>query len=118
MVEKSERSGLQDAQGKPTPTLGRRDIEVLLRDDQGKVVKIRERVTISEAVSQPILCFGRLMEQGWSINSREQALVHEAEGKEVKIPVEVQNRSLTVLGHIRMIEEKPSGGEDDVSYVR
>ena len=47
------------------------------------------------------------MEQGCSINSREQALVHEAEGKEVKIPVEVQNRSLTVLGHIRMIEEKP-----------
>jgi len=112
VVEKGERSGLQDAQGKPIPTLGRRDIEVLLRDDQGKVVKIRERVT----VSQPILCFGRLMEQGWSINSREQALVHEAEGKEVKIPVEVQNRSLTVLGHIRMIEE--IGGEDDVSYVR
>lgn len=107
VVEKNKRSGLQDAQGKPIPTLGRRDIEVLLRDDQGKMVKIRERVTISEAVSQPILCFGRLMEQGWSINSREQALVHEAEGKEVKIPVEMQNRSLTVLGHIRMIEEKP-----------
>ena len=34
----------------------------------------------------------------------------------MKIPVEVQNRSLTVLGHIRMIEE--IGGEDDVSYVR
>ena len=48
-----------------------------------------------------------LMEQGWSINAREQALVHEADGQEVKIPVEMQNRSLTVLGHIRMIEERP-----------
>ena len=107
VLEKEKRSGLQDAQGKPIPTLGRRDVEVLLRDDHGNVVKLRERVTISEAVSQPILCFGRLMEQGWSINAREQALVHEADGQEVKIPVEMQNRSLTVLGHIRMIEERP-----------
>ena len=107
VLEKEKRSGLQDAQGKPIPTLGRRDVEVLLRDDRGQVVKLRERVTISEAVSQPILCFGRLMEQGWSINAREQALVHEADGQEVKIPVEMQNRSLTVLGHIRMIEERP-----------
>ena len=107
VVERGKRSGLQDAQGRPIPTMGRRDIEVLLRDDQGKVVRIRERVTISDAVSQPILCFGRLMEQGWSINSREQALIHEADGKEGKIPVEMQNKSLTVLGHIRMIEEKP-----------
>ena len=107
VVEKGRKGGLQDAQGRTIPTLGRRDIEIFLRDDQGKVVKIRERVTISEAVTQPIICYGRLMERGWSINAREQALVHEIDGEEVKIPVEMQNRSLTVLGHIRMIEERP-----------
>ena len=96
---------LQDAQGNVIPTLGKRDVEVFLNDVAGKKICLRERVTISDRVSQPILCYGKLMEQRWSIQADEQMLVHSSTN--TRIPVDMQNRSLTVSGKIRLIQEKP-----------
>lgn len=54
------------------PTQGKREVAITLKDSLGRSVVFRERVTISDAVSQPTLCFGKMMEQGWSIDEREQ----------------------------------------------
>ncbi len=98
---------LQDAQGNKIPTQGKRDVEITLKDSLGRKVVFRERVTISDAVSQPILCFGKMMEQGWSIDGREQVMVHHSVDEEIKVPVEMQNRSVTVMGYIRVVQQEP-----------
>ena len=94
---------LRDAQGRKIPLHGVRDIEVHLMDVQGKSVTLRETVALSNQITQPILCFGRLLEGGWSVNGVEQTLTH-ANG--VAAPIELQNRSMTVKGWIRTIKER------------
>ena len=91
---------LHDAQGQVIPVQSMRDVEITLMDETGKLVLLRERVAVSPHVSQPILCYGRLLQAGWGMDSREQALVHEAG---VKVPIDLQNMSLTVKGWIRVI---------------
>ena len=76
-----------------------------MRDAGGKQICLKERVTISDRVTQPILCYGKLMEQGWSTQASEQMLVHSSTN--TRIPVDMQNRSLTVSGQIRLIQEMP-----------
>ena len=104
-VREAEGKRLQDAQGNTIPTLGKRDIDIYFTDVSGRQVCLRERVTISNRVSQPILCFGKLLESGWSINSKSQTLIHEDSNSQ--IPIDMQNRSLVVQGHIRMVQEDP-----------
>ena len=94
---------LHDAQGRAIPVLGMRDVEVQLLDQSGKMVVIREHVAISDQIQQPILCFGKLLESGCGVCSREQVLTHPAG---VKIPIELQNKSMTVHGWIRVLGEK------------
>ena len=101
----SQARRLQDAQGNLIPTRGRRDVEIFLPDLHGNRVCLRERVTISDAVTQPILCYGRLMQQGWDLNAADQTLRHAGYG--ISIPLEMQNCSLAVQGSIRMISERP-----------
>ena len=96
---------LRDAQGRKIPLYGMRDIEVHLMDIHAKSVTLRETVALSDQIAQPILCFGRLLEGGWSVNGVEQTLTH-ANG--VAVPIELQNRSMTVKGWIRTIKERPS----------
>ena len=55
---------LQDAQGSHIPTSGVRDVEVELMAADGRPVIFRERVVLSDKVSQPILCYGKLFQQG------------------------------------------------------
>ena len=98
---------LHDAQGQVIPIQTMRDVEIRLLDESGKTVVLKERVAISPHVTQPILCFGRLLQSGWSMDSREQVLTHEAG---VKVPIELQNMSVTVKGWVRAINSS-----DDVS---
>ena len=100
---------LHDAQGRAIPVLGMRDVEVQLLDQNGKMVVIREHVAISDQIQQPILCFGKLLESGWGVCSREQVLTHPAG---VKIPIELQNKSMTVHGWIRVLGEKHDNSDD------
>ena len=92
---------LHDAQGKLIPVKTMRDVEIRLLDETGRLVLLKERVVaISPHVTQPILCYGRLLQAGWSMDSREQVLTHEAG---VKVPIELQNMSVTVKGWVRVI---------------
>ena len=94
---------LQDAQGSHIPTSGVRDVEVELMAADGRPVIFRERVVLSDKVSQPILCYGKLFQQGWGISPEDSTLVH---GGDLRIPVELQNRSIFVEGKIRVVREE------------
>jgi len=90
---------LRDAQGNTIPLHGMRDVEIHLMDMQGHSVTIKESVALSDQISQPILCFGRLLESGWSIDGKQQTLTHGS----VSIPIEMQHRSMTLRGWIRAV---------------
>ena len=94
---------LRDAQGNTIPLHGMRDVEIHLMDMQGRSVTIKESVALSDQISQPILCFGRLLESGWSIDGKQQTLTHGS----VSIPIEMQHRSMTLRGWIKTIKEEP-----------
>lgn len=94
---------LQDAQGSHIPTSGVRDVEVELMAADGRPVIFRERVVLSDKVSQPILCYGKLFQQGWGISPEDSTLLH---GGDLRIPVELQNRSIFVEGKIRVVREE------------
>ena len=81
-----------------------RDVEIHLVDQCGKNVVLRETVALSDSISQPILCFGKLLENGWGVNGIEQTLAHGS----VSVPVEMQNRSMSVRGWIRVIKDDPN----------
>ena len=98
----STKTKLQDAQGNRIPTGGANSVEISLHDLDGREVALKKNVIFSSKVNQPILCYGRLMEHGWGINSREQTL----ENGDLKVPLNLQNRSLTVQGRIRVIRDE------------
>eukprot|EP00435_Cladocopium_sp_Y103_P044674 s1582_g12.t1 len=93
---------LHDAQGSQIPVEAVKDMEIRLKDISGKTVVLREKVAISSCVSQPILSFGRLMENGWTLDGCSQAMTHSFGAH---VPVELQNKSLTVQGTIRVLKE-------------
>ena len=86
---------LHDAQGVQIPVSDMRDVEIQLVDQSGRVVMLKERVAISSHVNQPILCFGKMLQCGWGIQADEQVLTHSTG---LKIPIELQNQSVTVKG--------------------
>ena len=83
---------------------GMRDVELHLMDMQGRAIILKETVALSDQITQPILCFGHLLENGWSINGIEQALTH---GSGISIPIELQNKSMSVRGWVRMMKNEP-----------
>ena len=95
---------LRDAQGNTIPLHGMRDVEIHLMDMQGRAATIEESVALSDQISQPILCFGRLLESGWSVDGRQQTLTHGS----MSIPIEMQQRSMTPRGWIRAVKEEPA----------
>lgn len=70
----------------------------------GKDVILKENAVFSSKVTQPILCYGRLMEHGWRINGREQVL----ENGGVKVPLQLQNsiKTLIARGRVRIISNE------------
>ena len=100
---------LMDAQGSEIPIESVKDMEVRLKDITGRTVCLRERVALSSRVTQPIISFGHLMEGGWSIDAREQALTHSLGAH---VPLELQNRSLVVQGTIRVLQGEVKTADD------
>ena len=68
---------------------------------KSKEVILRESAIFSSKASQPILCYGRLLEHGWGINGREQLL----ENGDLQVPLHLQNKSLVVHGRVRVIKD-------------
>ena len=105
---------LCDAQGKQIAVESMRLVEIRLPTTAGRTVVLKERVAISSRVTQPIPCFGYLLEHGFAIDGVEQALIH-ASGK-INIPLQMQNKSMTILGHVRVLLSAP--GQDQLQLVR
>ena len=96
-------SKLQDAQGNVIPIDAMRDVELHLADRDGRAVILRETVAVSRHVTQPIMCYGHLMSNGWSVNAAESTLEH---GCGVSVPIEMQNQSLAIRGWIRVLKDE------------
>ena len=94
---------LHDAQGAEIPVQSIQDMEIRLRDLSGRNVLLRERVAISDRVTQPIVCFGHLLESGWGIDGAQQTLVHHS--ADARVPLELQKKSMVVRGTIRVMSE-------------
>ena len=71
---------------------------------------------MSPQVSQPIPCFGKLLQNGWGVRGAEQALYHQPTN--TKIPIDLQNQSLTIPGWIRAIGSLHDDNEAPVSSIR
>ena len=107
---------LHDAQGKQIPVACTRTVEISLMDENGRLVTFREQGAVSSGVTQPILCFGKLLECGWGVDGTEQALSHPATG--TKVPIELQNKSMMVRGWIRMVGAAVPSLDEPASCVR
>ena len=92
---------LQDAQGKKIQSYGNKDVDILMMTSEGQSVVLKEKVTFSDMVSQPILSFGRLMRSGWSIDGQRQCLRNGS----LEVPLAFQNQSLVVDASIRVVTE-------------
>jgi hypothetical protein len=96
---------LHDAQGREIPVEAVQDMEIKLKDITGKSILLRERVAVSSMFQKPILCFGHLLESGWSVDGVQQALAHSAGAH---VPSDLQNKPMAVYGEIRMLREDAS----------
>ena len=92
---------LQDAQGKKIKSYGNKDVDIMMMTSSGQAVVLKEKVTFSDMVSQPILSFGRLMRSGWSIDGQKSCLKNGS----LEVPLAFQNQSLVVDASIRVITE-------------
>ena len=87
-----------------------------MMDMHGHAVVLKETVALGDRISQPIPCFGKLLEGGWSINGVEQTMTHRSG---VAIPFEMQNRSMTIRGWVRMVKSQPEIlGQVNIRAVR
>ena len=91
---------LQDAQGKKIKSYGHKDVDIMMMTSEGQSVVLKEKVTFSDMVNQPILSFGRLMRSGWSIDGQRQCLRNGS----LEVPLAFQNQ--------------PSGGSLNPGYHR
>ena len=110
---------LYDAQGNVMEAAGERKIEVELQgetDTSSKVpVLFREQVHVGP-VSNPILCYGRLLEKDWDITKVDGSpFLRYQTG--VQVPVYYKGRSLVICGKIRSIE-KVDVGADSVRAIK
>ena len=92
---------LQDVQGARIKTFGRRDVSITLQTEDDREVVLKERVTFSDVVAQPILSFGHLLRVGWSIDAKEHCMYN----GNVRVPLTFQNNSLVVKGYTRTLVE-------------
>ena len=70
-------------------------------------------MTITDAVSQPTLCFGKMMEQGWTIDGREQMMLHHDALEEIKAPVEMHKKKCDCDGLHSSSSANPPPNQDD-----
>eukprot|EP00435_Cladocopium_sp_Y103_P006168 s5691_g2.t1 len=107
---------LHDAQGREIPVVCMRDLEISLLDQNGHLVTIREHGAVSPLVTQPILCFGKLLQNGWGVCGTEQSLYHPP--TETRIPIELQNQSMIIQGWIRAIGSTDDDAAQAASNIR
>ena len=110
LLEKAPR--LQDAQGERTPMKGYKNVSFVFTAEDGKRILIREKAHFAEGISQPIISYGKLMENGWGIDGCDHApVVGAGLGGQVRNPLRLQNKSLMADGRVRAIGAETHMGE-------
>ena len=96
-------SRLRDAQGNAIQVDSVKDICFDLQTEDGRTVTIRDTAHFSNAVDSPIISYGKLLRSGWGIIPEDTGsfLTH---ARGFKIPMNFRNNSLTIHGHVRVIE--------------
>ena len=85
------------------PVQDMREVEFRFPDVNGRTILLREHVVISDAVHQPILCYGHLLEHGWGVCGVEQALAHSCGATTL---LELQRKSLLLHGYVRVVRNE------------
>ena len=104
---------LQDAQGVPIEVRGYKQVCFIIQTDNNKEVQIFDKAHFSDEISQPIISYGKLMEAGWNIeagqlNGSQHSMTFGLGHNVVRIPLQLQNRSLVATGHLRTVVEEPA----------
>ena len=87
---------LRDAQGKAIPSQGeRRIMSMWMSTDTGEFVEIVETFVIAK-VTQPLLCLGKLLKQGWSVTQSAADSRFFLVKDDVKIPLHWRRNALAM----------------------
>ena len=86
-------------------TSGAHEFSFVVETVDGQPLVFRELGYLSDAVSSPLLSFGRLFQHGWTIGSHDGLpSLHHAD-KELVVPLNFKNASLVLEGSIRHVHE-------------
>ena len=96
---------LRDCQGKVINTSGVHEFSFMVETVDGQPLVFRELGYLSDAVSSPLLSFGRLFQHGWTIGSHDGLPSLHHAGKELVVPLNFKNASLVLEGNIRHVHE-------------
>jgi len=101
-VAEESQSVLYDAQGNVMEGAGERKVEIVL---EGKTLgEFGEHLSTTGPVSNPILCYGRLLENDWGIEKVDgEPFLKHASG--IQVPLHYKGRSLAISGKVRQIEQ-------------
>ena len=104
---------LQDAQGTPIEIRGYKQVCFIFKTEDDKEVQIFDKAHFSDEINQPIISYGKLMEAGWNIeagqlNGGQHSMTFGLGQNVVRIPLQLQNRSLVATGHLRAVVEETS----------
>ena len=93
---------LLDAQGKQIGVSDVRDIVFQFHTEDGSLIQIKDRAHFSEAVSHPIISYGKWLRNGWGSTPGDDGsfLAHYSGHK---VPVGFKQNSLVLQGHVRVI---------------
>ena len=84
-----------------------KDICFDLQTADGKTMTIRDTAHFSNAIDSPMISYGKFLRSGWGIvpDDTGNFLTH---ARGFKIPMNFRNNSLTIHGHVRVIQSTPT----------
>ena len=110
-----------DAQGKRIAHSGVTKARISTTDASGKRVEMVEEFVLGN-VQHPILCAGRLLRRGWSIEAEDGQLELQHKGRGIHVPINGERNSLQFSARISMVEvaamKKEEQGEARVMALR
>ena len=104
---------LKDCQGQKLTVKGLKRAELLLCDEFGEEVLLKQNFVIGQ-VTNGILSLGQLMKRGWTLpagNSPSGTVLQSPDGS-LRLPIEYQGSSLALSAHVRCIQSEETDVEE------
>ena len=107
-----------DAQGAPIVSSGNRKLRLKVSTRDGRCVEFVENFALG-GVSHPLMSMGKLLRQGWSVQSDVDGLPFMRHVSGVEIPARLDRNSLVMDARIRVIdlEEEHETAQQSVQHV-